>query len=212
MGSYSSGPPAGGTPQILIFKTYRTIRNPALYVHGCSLWWRIKWEGGGEGAGFAKGRCVGSRYQKQHAKIRFHVDQMRQTWSELIGSLKLGNVLVLLSWFIGQRQPKSSCTKTQTLHNLRLPISSEHGSNSKAAIPRRISSRRNEVWAGSRNIPVATNEPSLGGGGANVRDGVVQSYPLNSHQQSKPFSHYPQQSGTTYLITNYAWPKYLITN
>ena len=31
VGSCSSGPPAGGTPQILIFKTWRTIGRPALY-------------------------------------------------------------------------------------------------------------------------------------------------------------------------------------
>ena len=33
VGSYSSGPPSGGTPQILIFKTYRTIGRPRLYIH-----------------------------------------------------------------------------------------------------------------------------------------------------------------------------------
>ena len=33
---------------------------------------------------------------------------------------------VLFSWFIGQPEPKISCTKTLTLPNLRLPISSDH--------------------------------------------------------------------------------------
>ena len=31
VGSYSSGPPAGGTPQILVFKTLRMTSRPALY-------------------------------------------------------------------------------------------------------------------------------------------------------------------------------------
>ena len=35
--SYSSGPPAGGTPQILIFKTLRMTGWKALYMKGSSL-------------------------------------------------------------------------------------------------------------------------------------------------------------------------------
>ena len=45
----------------------------------------------------------------------------RRRSRELMGSLKLGNV-----WIFDQliHRPKISCTKTQTLPNLRLPISS----------------------------------------------------------------------------------------
>ena len=43
---------------------------------------------------------------------------------ELIGSFKLGNVLVFLQQIHRPTRTKISCTKTQTLPNLRLPISS----------------------------------------------------------------------------------------
>ena len=43
---------------------------------------------------------------------------------ELIGGLKLGNVCVFVQLICGQQGPQISCTKTQTLPNLRLSISS----------------------------------------------------------------------------------------
>ena len=51
---------------------------------------------------------------------------------ELIGSFKLGNVLVLVQLIHSHRPtigPTISCTKTQTLSDLRLPISSANNSN-----------------------------------------------------------------------------------
>ena len=44
--------------------------------------------------------------------------------SELIGSLKLGNVWVFVQLIVGPRWPKNQLEKTQTFHNLRLLISS----------------------------------------------------------------------------------------
>ena len=41
--------------------------------------------------------------------------------------------LLLFCWFIGQRGLKISCTKTQTLPNLRLPTSSDNGGRRRAA-------------------------------------------------------------------------------
>ena len=46
-------------------------------------------------------------------------------WSELMGSLKLGNVWAFLQLIFGPRCLWISWTKTQTLPNLRLPISSD---------------------------------------------------------------------------------------
>ena len=46
---------------------------------------------------------------------------LSSVWVKLIVSLKFG---FLFSWFLGQGGPKISCTTTQTLPNLRLPISS----------------------------------------------------------------------------------------
>ena len=45
-------------------------------------------------------------------------------WTELIGSLKLGNVWVFVQLIRRPTRPKICCTKTKTLLNLRLPISS----------------------------------------------------------------------------------------
>ena len=50
---------------------------------------------------------------------------------ELIGSLKLGNVWVFVRLISGPHRPMNQLnTKTQTLPNLRLPISSDHQGNS----------------------------------------------------------------------------------
>ena len=55
VGSYSSGPPAGGTPQILVFKTLQMTRRPALYFgHAAAATFRASSErakGNGDGVG-----------------------------------------------------------------------------------------------------------------------------------------------------------------
>ena len=46
--------------------------------------------------------------------------------AELIGSLKLGNVLVFVQLIFAPYWPMNQLKKTQILPNLRLPISSAH--------------------------------------------------------------------------------------
>ena len=58
--------------------------------------------------------------------IRVHVldrRRRRHQWRpELVGSLKLSNVLVLYSWFIGKQGQRISCTKALTLPNFLSPL------------------------------------------------------------------------------------------
>ena len=60
---------------------------------------------------------------------------LSSVWVKLIVSLKFG---FLFSWFIGQGGPKISCTTTQTLPNLRLPISSGSLPSSNRSAPLRV--------------------------------------------------------------------------
>ena len=50
-----------------------------------------------------------------------------ELWSELIGILKLSNVWVFVQLINRSTRTKISCTKTQTLSNLRLHFISDYG-------------------------------------------------------------------------------------
>ena len=81
---------------------------------------------------------------------------------ELIASLKLDNVWVFFSWFIGRRGKKISHTKTQTLPNLRLPISSGSHCRRENGKPRLGA----DVWTRAKlvtNNATAKRKPEMRG-------------------------------------------------
>ena len=90
-------------------------------------------------------------YQYASSQQKQILQYLSVSWSELMGSLKLGNVWVIVQQiFIGKQGPKISCTKTQTLPNLRLQISSRH--NKKISYchqkgTRKVCPTRGNWWA-----------------------------------------------------------------